>query len=244
MIARLIYFEIKNILRDQMTLFLLAFPIIYAVVGRYLMSLDVEPFITEIAIVILIIISGFAYGAMVAFSILDDRDDHVFVSIAISPLSLKVYVWVKIAFMYVMSILAAFFVFFVVGITSLTWLHVLVLAALSGLQVPLQAMLINALASNKVEGFVIMKATGFLLIFPVFAYLFTDIKQWLFAIAPAFWPTKAIQTILFKPMIDAGVINLGLSYWGFVLGGMLYFIIVISLMNKIFTKRILAQRSE
>ena len=244
MIVRLIYFEIKNLLRDQMTLFLIAFPLIYAATGRYLLSLDLEQVIVEIAVVLIVVISGFIYGAMVAFSILDDRDDHVFVSIAISPLSLQVYVWVKILFMYVMSIFSTLFVYAVVGISSLTWMQVVMLATLSGLQVPLQGMLINALASNKVEGFVIMKATGFLLIFPIFGYLFTDIKQWLFAFAPAFWPTKAIQTVLFEQQISLGLIDLGLSYWGFVFGGLLYFGVLIFLMNRIFTTRVLAQRSE
>lgn len=239
MYSKLIFNEIKNIVRDRLMLFILAYPFLIALVGRYLLSLeDFDSMGVEIVTVIGVVISGFLFGAIGGFSILDDRDDHIFVSISISPLSLKLYIWVKIVFLYVMSIFSSLLIYVLIGITSLSWAQFGVLILISGLQVPLHALLINAFSTNKVEGFVIMKATGFLLVFPIISYIFVDSKQWLFAIAPGFWVTKATQAILLKPLIDAGIVDLGLGFWSFLIIGMGYTSLLILGALRMFNKRV------
>lgn len=239
MTFKLIGYEIKNIVRDRLMLILLLYPLLIGGVGRYLLTLDSISLISvELVNVVGIIISGFLFGAIAGFSILDNRDDFVFTSISISPLSLKMFVWTKIVFIYGLSLVSSIVVVLIAGIHSLSWGQVLVLSLLSGLQVPLHALIINAFASNKVEGFVIMKATGFLMIFPVISYLFVDVKQWLFSIAPGFWLVKATQSILLKPQIDAGLLNLGLNYWGFIVFGFIYFVFLIVLLTWKFNKKI------
>ena len=239
MIFKLIYFEIKNIIRDRLMIFILLYPLIIAFVGRYLLTLDdFHEMGVEIITVVAVVISGMLFGAIAGFSILDDRDDHIFVSIAISPLSLKLYIWIKIVFIYFMSLVSSAIIYLLIGITALSWLQVIVLAIISGLQVPLHALIINAFSTNKVEGFVMMKATGFLIIFPIIGYFFVDVKQWLFAFAPAFWVTKATQSVLMQPQIDAGLVDLGLNFWGFAGIGFVYFIILIVLAILKFNRKI------
>jgi fluoroquinolone transport system permease protein len=239
MIIKLIYFEIKNILRDRLMIFILFYPLLIAFVGRYLMTLDdFNQMGVEIITVVAVVISGMLFGAIAGFSILDDRDDHIFVSIAISPLSLRLYIWVKIVFIYLMSLVSSAIIYTLIGISSLSWAQVIILAIISGLQVPLHALIINAFSTNKVEGFVMMKATGFLIVFPIIGYFFVDAKQWLFAFAPAFWVTKATQSVLMKPQIDAGLIDLGLNFWGFIGIGCVYFVVLIVLAIIKFNRKI------
>lgn len=239
MIIKLIFNEIKNIVRDRLMLFIVLYPFIIGLVGRYLLSLDdFESMGIEIVSVVAVVISGFLFGAIAGFSILDDRDDHIFVSISITPLSLKLYIWVKIVFIYLMSIVSSLLVYALVGITSLTIFQIIILAMISGLQVPLHALIINAFSSNKVEGFVIMKATGFLLIFPIIGYIFVDAKQWLFSIAPAFWVVKATQSVLLEAQIDAGLVDIGLNFWGFLLVGVVYCVALIVIFTLKFNKKI------
>jgi fluoroquinolone transport system permease protein len=90
------------------------------------------------------------------------------------------------------------------------------------MQVPFVAFLINAFAKNKVEGFVLMKATGFMILFPVASFFFVDAKEWVFAIAPAHWPAKAIQYLLLKPAIDQGLIKINLGIYGYIALGAAY----------------------
>ena len=185
------------------------------------------------------IISGFIFGALAGFSLLDDRDDHVFTSISISPMPLKQYIMIKLGFVTALSIVSSIAVVFVAGIEGFEWGLILVVALLSSLQVPLHGLLINSFASNKVEGFVVMKASGFLLIFPIAAFFFVDQVQWVFALAPAFWPAKAIQAQLLQPLIEANLVDLGLNTWGFIGVGFIVMAVYLSLVIQLFRRKVL-----
>ncbi len=238
---KLVLFEVKNIMRDKLMVMFVLYPFIIGVVARLIMndpSMDAQA--VDLLVIVSLIISGFIFGALAGFSLLDDRDDHVFTSISISPMPLKAYIMIKLGFITVLSIISSLLVVVVAGITSVEWPYLLLVALLSSLQVPLHGLLINSFASNKVEGFVVMKASGFLLIFPVAAFFFVNEVQWVFAIAPAFWPAKAIQAILLKPLIDANVVNLGLNYWGFLLAGLAVMLLYLSLTIRLFIRKVLS----
>ena len=238
MYARLVKFELKNILRDRMTIMLLVWPFAIGLLGRYFIdSNSLDKIVSEMVIIGLTLMSGMIFGAMAGFSILDDRDDNVFVSISISPLSVQAYVIFKVAFVYIMAVISGVVTVYLAGGLGFAWWQVVLISILTALQAPMNAFLINAFASNKVEGFVTMKATGFLLIFPVFSYLFLDWKEWLFAIAPGFWPAKAVQTLLFSDAISAGVINMNLSFWPYLLIGFAYNMFLVVFMYSFFRKR-------
>ncbi|HAH96680.1 MAG TPA: hypothetical protein DCL69_07255, partial [Firmicutes bacterium] len=96
---------------------------------------------------------------------------------------MALYVWFKIVFAYVLAVFAGYFMLWIVGAAAMTVLETFLVAALSALQVPIVALLVNAFAKNKVEGFVAMKASGFLMLLPIAGFFFLDAKEWLFAIA-------------------------------------------------------------
>ncbi len=238
MYARLVKFEFKNILRDRMTIMLLVWPFAIGMLGRYfIQSNSLDKIVSEMVVVALTLMSGMIFGAMAGFSILDDRDDHVFVSISISPLNVQAYVIFKVLFVYVMAVISGIITVYLAGGLGFAWWQVVLIATLTALQAPMNAFLINAFATNKVEGFVTMKATGFLLIFPVFSYLFLDWKEWLFAIAPGFWPAKAVQTLIFEDAISAGLIQMNLSFWPYLLIGFAYNLFLVVFMYSFFRKR-------
>ncbi|PKM65231.1 MAG: hypothetical protein CVU94_08825 [Firmicutes bacterium HGW-Firmicutes-19] len=238
MFVRLAKFELKNILRDRMTIMLLVWPIAVGLLGRYFIdSNSLDKIVSEMVIIALTLMSGMIFGAMAGFSILDDRDDNVFTSISISPLNVQAYVIFKVVFVYIMAVISGVVTVYLAGGLGFAWWQIVLISILTALQAPMNAFLINAFASNKVEGFVTMKATGFLLIFPVFSYLFLDWKEWLFAIAPGFWPAKAVQTLMFKDAISAGVINMNLSFWPYLLIGFVYNLFLVVFMYSFFRKR-------
>lgn len=239
MSLRLLKFEIKNLLRDRMTFMLLAVPLLVGWLGKYLIENDTfnNPIASNMIIIALTLISGVMFGSMAGFSILDDRDDHVFVSIQISPLSIRYYVWMKVIFVYVLSVVSSMIIFAMVGGMEMQWWQLILIALLNGFQAPTNAFLVNAFASNKVEGFVAMKATGFLMIFPIIAFLFVDWKEWIFAIAPAFWGAKALQTLLYAPLIDAGAIVMHLPFLGYLVIGFAYNILLTAMMYNVFKRK-------
>jgi fluoroquinolone transport system permease protein len=241
MILRLIKFETKNLLRDRMTLMLLAMPVMIGWLGRVLIDNNTfeADYLNNMVIIALTLITGVFFGSMAGFSILDDRDDHVFVSIQISPMDIKAYVWFKVIYVYGLSVLGTFVIFAMVGGMGLSVLQIVAIALLGSLQAPMNAFLVNAFASNKVEGFVAMKASGFLMIFPIISTLFLDWKAWLFAIAPAFWGAKAVQRVLLDGAIEAGVVSMPLSFWGYVGLGLVYNLLLTAFMYTVFKRKYL-----
>jgi fluoroquinolone transport system permease protein len=231
-------FETKNLIREKMTMVMLFWPLILGGLGKYLIDSGVvEGPAMGVVTIMFALLAGFAYGAMSGFSLLDDRDDQVFASIAISPLSLKLYIWFKVLFVYVLAVLAGFFMIWFTRAFYMAPGEILLISALSAMQVPIAAFLINAYANNKVEGFVTMKATGFLLLFPVGGFFFLDTREWLFALAPAHWATKAVQFSILRPLIDAGLVKMNLNFYQYLGLGFLYNLLLIAAAYRVFQKK-------
>lgn len=238
MVLTLVKFELKNLLREKMTAVMFIWPLLLGGIGKYLISQNiVEGQAMGVTATIMALLAGYAYGAMAGFSLLDDRDDQVFDSIQISPISLKLYIWFKIVFIYILAVMANFFIIWFIGVIELTAIEILLVSMLSALQAPITAFIINAFAKNKVEGFVTMKATGFLLIFPIGGFFFLDAKEWLFAIAPGHWAAKAVQYSIIKPHIEAGFVSMNLNFNQYILIGMAYNILLVFLANRLFNKK-------
>ncbi|KAB3530714.1 hypothetical protein F8153_06285 [Alkaliphilus serpentinus] len=231
-------FEIKNLLREKMTAVMMVYPLIFGFLGRYLITNEIiEGQAMGVVATITALMAGFAYGAMAGFSLLDDRDDQVFDSIQISPIPLKVYIWFKLFFAYIMAVLGSFFIIWYTGAFDLSVERLLVISILASLQTPITALLVNSFATNKVEGFVTMKASGFLLLFPIGGFFFLDAKEWLFSIAPGHWAAKAVQYSLLSPQIDAVFVEMNLSFYQYIGFGLLYNFLLIIGTYAIFKKK-------
>jgi fluoroquinolone transport system permease protein len=238
MLLTLSKFELKNLLRDKMTAVMIIYPLVLGGIGKYLIDNNiVEGQALGITAMFMAIIAGFAYGAMAGFSLLDDRDDQVFASIQISQMSLSYYIWFKVAFAYFFAVISSFFIIWFTGAIPVSTGDMLLISLLAALQTPITAFLINAFANNKVEGFITMKATGFLLLFPAAGFFFLDALEWLFAIAPGHWPAKAVQYAILRPQIDAGLISMNLSFYQYILLGILYNMLLVLAAYKIFKRK-------
>jgi fluoroquinolone transport system permease protein len=196
-LASFITFEITNLLRDQMTRVMLFYPIMLGGLTRLLINrhLLTSQFAGATAVVLIILAAGFDFGMIAGFSLLDDRDDHVLVSVRISPVSVDFYVWIKVAFAFLMAVLAGAATILISGTLNATAPQIILVALLAGMQVPINAFFVSTVAHDRAEGVAATKVTGILVLLPVVAWLLTDWKQWLLAFVPGFWPTKAIQSL-------------------------------------------------
>ncbi|MBS3899166.1 MAG: hypothetical protein KGZ54_02930 [Dethiobacter sp.] len=224
-------FELKNLLRNRMTLVLIFYPLILGAIGRHLIVNDiVRGQALALVAMLLAILMGQLYGAMAAFSLLDDRDDQVLASIRISPVPLNHYIWFKVCFVYCFALAAGFFIIWSSEATMLSNGDILLVAALSALQTPITAFLVNAFANNKVEGFVAMKASSFLLFFPIVGFLFLDAREWLFALAPLHWAAKALQYAILQP-------EMNLTFYQYIIIGFAYNLLLVAATFKLFSKK-------
>jgi fluoroquinolone transport system permease protein len=197
MFKRLLKHELKNITKDKMYLFLAVFPIIMAVIAYFLIpylkeqSTDVA---ANIVVLVFILLNGFMFGAITAFTLLDDSDDKVLLSLRITPISVKYYVLLKLIISYIFGIFATIILLLVTNFIEtsnvLDMIYIIILAPLQG---PIFALLINSLATNKVEGFVIMKLSGIILMIPIAALFLTKWTELLLGVIPGFWVSRIIS---------------------------------------------------
>lgn len=108
--------EIKKWMGDSMMGFMIGYPIIFALLGRYFLpwlskrnGFDFTPF-NDLILVIIVLLVPIAYGALIGFSILEDRDDNVITNIRVTPLSLNHFLGFRLAAIYVLCVLATVFV--------------------------------------------------------------------------------------------------------------------------------------
>ena len=116
--------EIKNIFRDKMYLFFVIYPIILGYIGYLLIPymedrLPVGSLWPKILAMFLILITGYIFGALTGFTLLDDKDDSVLMSLKITPISVKFYVIVKLISGYIFGTVATFLLILGTGVEKL-----------------------------------------------------------------------------------------------------------------------------
>ena len=220
--------------------FFVVYPFIFGALGYFLVNFIDEqsdnPTWGKMVAMLLVLMTSYVFGAVTGFTLLDDKDDKVLMSLKITPISTKMYVLVKILIGYVFGFIATLIIVFATGFLadSSIWM-ILLITIIASMQAPFIALVVNSIAQNKVEGFVIMKATGMTLILPAVAFFYTDWKEFFFIIAPGFWPARMIQ----MEIMPSEVFNIdyNLPIIGYFLLGMTYNLIVAFLLFKVYTKK-------
>lgn len=236
MFKRVLVHELKTMTRDKMYMFLLIYPLIMALIAYflvpYLRELDSQ-MAGDIVTLVFILMNSFMFGAITGFTLLDDQDDKVLLSLRITPINVKYYVFIKLAVSYLLGILATILLVLVTGFLSnasfIDFIYIILLASMQG---PIFALLINCFATNKVEGFVIMKLSGIILLVPIAALFLTNWTELFLGILPGFWPARLVSMQLIP-----GDYLLGSSTLYFLIGlvvnvllGLLFF--------KLYSKRV------
>lgn len=194
--------ELKNMIRDKMYAFFLVYPIIISVVSYFLIPYlkDLNPLASDITFLALLLMNSFIFGVVTSFTLLDDQDDNVLLSLKITPISVRLYVLFKLLMSYVFGIISTLLILISVDyFTQTQLLDIIFILILAPIQGPILAMLIASISRNKVEGFVIMKLSGLILMVPIAALFLTDWKELLISIFPGFW-TARLFSMQFMPL--------------------------------------------
>jgi len=230
--------EFKKWTRDPLMSFMLIYPALFALIGRYGLPAIAEASgfvlanVADIAMVVLLLFTPPMFGAIVGFSILDDRDDRILDSIQVTPLSVHQYLSIRIILAILMSFAACMLMIWFTGLVEMNLTQMLMVSFLMALGSPIIGVLINAVASNKIEGFAVMKGSGMISLFPLLGLFFYDIKEMIFGLAPGFWPAKMVGVIFRGEGIHY------LSYNQYFLIGMVYVIALNILVYGIFRKKL------
>jgi len=236
MFKRVLVHELKSIKRDKMYAFFAIYAALMVVLAYFLIPYLAEtslPLVVHLVTLVFILMISFMFGAITGFTLLDDQDDNVILSLKITPISVKNYIWTKLLISYLFGVVSTILLVLVTMLPDIASpFEILMICILSPMQAPIIALLINMVASNKVEGFVIMKLSGIILLVPIAVLFLTNWTEIFLMILPGFWPARMIA----MQLIPADYL-LGSPLMYFILG-----IIVNSLIMyvcfKVYQKRI------
>ena len=206
--------------------FMLIYPILFGIVGRYLLpaisetsNFNIEAN-ADFIVAVLALISPVVFGAIIGFSVLEDRDDHIIDSIKVTPLSFNQFMSFRLIVVYVLAFAASIFIMWFSDIGNFALGNMFLIAFTAAFSAPMTGLAINIFSQNKIEGFAIMKLGGTIIILPIIALFFSDAKELFFAIFPAFWPAKMISSVI------RGDEQMFLNYNLYFIIGLLYVIIL------------------
>ncbi len=219
-----------------MYLFFSVYPFIFGFIGYLLIEKINGAIWGEMVTMFLIIMTSYVYGAVTGFTLLDDKDDKVLMSLKITPINTKMYVFVKLLIGYVFGFIATLLVVFATGFLSDTGFgYIILIAAVASLQAPFLALVVNSFANNKVEGFVVMKGTGISLILPAVAFWVTDWKEFFLIIAPGFWPARLISMELLPTALSG--IEYNFQFVTYFIIGVAYNLLLSGLLFKLYLRK-------
>ncbi|OPJ55148.1 fluoroquinolones export permease proteinc [Alkalithermobacter paradoxus] len=217
--------------------FMMFYPIIFGLIGRYFLpwiaessGFDIDVY-ADLIVVILTLLTPQIYGALIGFSILDDRDDNILTSIRVTPLNIHQFLSFRLAIVLILSFIACSYVMYFSNIGSFNNIQIISIAFLASLSAPMTGLFINCLSKNKIEGFAAMKGAGSVIIFPIISLFFIDKRELFFSFVPSFYPAKAISSII------KGESILLLSYNQYYFIGLLYVLILNFVSYRLFLQR-------
>ena len=232
--------DLRNIIRDRMFVFLFfAYPVMLIVFSRILVHLvaprieDVFPLAGKFSVVFMFftIAIPMIYSFIVAFLILDERDEHLLTVLRVMPISRNSYLIYRMFFMSLFAFIALLIFPPLSGLlegTEFSYLAYVPVAILFALFTPVIALIVSSFATNKVQAFAFFKIGGTVFMLPIFAFFLNlgDLK-YIFSPIPNFWSFMALDSVL-----QNGEVNI--IYFGI---GFVYHIALLAVLFYIFNKK-------
>jgi fluoroquinolone transport system permease protein len=227
--------DLRSVARDSMLRWLVALPILIALllrwgvpvaaerVGRQY-SIDLTPYFPLITSIV-VLVTPMVAGTVIGFLLLDQRDDRTLSALQITPLTLAGYLAYRLAVPVLVSVVMTVIAVPLTGLVRIGVLPLVLVGLGAAPLAPGFALLLGAFAGNKVQGFAIMKAAGITNWPPIIAWFLPTVWQWVMGIVPTYWPVKLFW------MLEAGEGG----WWGYLAVGMAYQILLVLLLLRRFS---------
>jgi len=230
--------DARNVGRDPMLRAMIGLPIVIALAMRLalpavlaqlgaLLRLDLQPFYPLLAGYTLLVIGPMVCGLVVGFLLLDQRDDGTLAALRVTPLPPNSYLAYRLAAPMLLSLPMTLLAFPIAGLTQIDMPSLFLAALAAAPLAPLAALGLATLATNKVQGFALMKASNVVLIAPLVAAFVPAMWRPAFGLAPTYWPAQLIWGL------QAGET----SAWWYALAGLAYHALLLALLLRRFNRQ-------
>ncbi|MGI6835767.1 hypothetical protein RY280_21560 [Bacillus paralicheniformis] len=232
-IIQLIRGDMKQIKRDSMFAFYGLAPFLLIIVtaagiplSAELAAFNITPYrhlIMSFAMLFIPLILGIMSG----FILLDERDENMIQYFAVTPLSKRGYVLIRLILPMALTFCYSILLFASGGLMAPGSVYLLIILIMVTLEAPIYTLLLAAYASNKVEGLALMKGFSLLTFMPAAVY-FIPLPWQLFGVfTPTYWTAKTYL---------AGTSHEGLVFvFGFI-GVVLHVMILLLLYRRFLVK--------
>jgi fluoroquinolone transport system permease protein len=213
----------RNLARDPLLRGLCVAPVLLAAGMRWvgpplvdrvggMFGADLAPLYPHLMGFFLLAFLPLLVGMVVGFLLLDQRDDGTLAALSVTPLPVAAYLGYRLAVPVLASVLLTLALFPLAGLGGVGAGRLLTAAAATAPLAPMVALFLGAFAANKVQGFAFTKVSGVLLLPPLAAYFAAPEWQWLFWIAPTYWPARGFWTLHAGQAGAAGFLLVGVAY--------------------------------
>lgn len=235
-LTALIGSDVKNISRDYIMLLGFFAPVLIGIVFKFAvppittllkteLNFDLTPFYTLIISFLPILAPGII-GMIIGLKLLDEKDENVLEVIAITPLRKSGYIAYRTLSSAIISFVITLLVIPFVGLGNVNFVAIIPVVLMACIETPIMALLLAAIAKNKVEGLAIAKFTGVLFMTPFVVEFIKSDWQYAFGVLPTYWVAKSF----FESY------NIGLGYWISLAVGFAVHLIILWLLVRRFNR--------
>ena len=222
--------DARSVGRESMLAWLLPLPLVLGVVVRFAwpplevalgdqLGTEMAAYRELLASYCFVMLTPLLVGFVTGFLLLDERDDHTFTALLVTPLSLESYLLYRIGAPLLVCTAMSLVALAISGLASVSWPSLIAIQLMAALEGPIIALLLASLADDKVRGFAVMKAMQAVMLVPVVAWFIDPPLQWAAGLIPTYWPLRAYWSAGqpgpgFGIALGAGfAVHLGLLAW-------------------------------
>lgn len=233
-VLRLAINDFKNIIRDRFLVYAaIAMPLMVIIFSRILLQWiapaleDTIPLAGNFAMIFMLCVTmiPLVYGFIVAFLILDERDEHLLTVLRVMPISRNSYLIYRMLFLSIFSFIVMLIFPPLSGLvenTQFSYIQYIPIALLFTLLTPFSALMVSSFATNKVQAFAIFKISGTIFLIPLFIFLITDNLKYIFAPVPNFWAFITLKEVISTGTNDYLHLGIGFVYTITLIIGLFY----------------------
>lgn len=231
--------DLKNIRRENMLIYIMFVPFIMIAFLRFFLTpltswalesfgISLADYYPMILSFFVIIEMPFIFGVLYGLLLLDEKDENIFTVLRVTPVSLNYYLLYRFTVIVIFSVL-----FISIGLPLTGFLAPMSITALLGVALTgglggiLLSLIMIGFAGNKLEGLALMKGFGIMTIAPMTGYFIDSSWQILLGVFPFYWPAKAFW-----------LFSHGMSGWLYILVGVIYISVLLTLLYRRFKSRI------
>lgn len=217
--ATLMKNDLKNVFRDRfLTYATVMGPVIFTIIGRIAFPWVAENYYPNLVylypafFMLFVLFIPMIFGFVTGFLIMDERDENLLTVLRVMPVSRSSYLFYRMALMIIFAFIFVLVFPWLTGLVDVDFWNYLPIAALFAVFTPLLGLVVNIIATNKIQAFAIFKTLGGVFMLPVFAFSIDGWMQYLFSPIPNFWTFKALEQLLEKGSNDYLSIGIGFVF--------------------------------